>query len=511
MFKKSINLKKIIIVLSCIIFILFIYNTVKVAKNKCLGIPFITEEKIQQIAYFPLEHGNIVCLEDDLVPYDIEERTVYLTCNVEENTKFHELKGRLSCVLPGYQLYFLWQDAFNNLKDSIMRGHVFMIFAIDDVGNFTSFYVNFTTLPVVEMNGEVIAIDEQEREIYSGELTVWDPNYRNTRKLSVQNSRLEWHVRGFSSMSALKKSLKLNLKESNGTNNNLAFLGFESDDDYILNPMWFDDIKVREKLAMDLWNQMADEKSSVLKMSGGEYCELIINGNYEGLRVLQNKIERSYLKLDSEDILLKGKNINLGTVKPPEEVYEVIYSNQDVDTTFATISDFFYMEDFSNVNIESWVDLQLFLHLGNMVDNEVYKNIYYVIEREDGEESLSFIPWDTDMSFGVYWEDGFRLLPESVEEISYRLEYEKLKEHYPQLDEMLAKRWKELRDTVFSEENIYNKLDECYTILDQSGVINRDFNVLGWYSWGHEDTREGLYNYIQRRLHILDEKYQINE
>lgn len=490
---------------------LFVCKKIKVEQQQCMGVPFITEQQIQQIAYYSVELDNIIQLDNYPAPYDQNKRMIYIPCTVENDTKFYELDGKIKSSLPGYQLYFLWQDAFNNLKDSVTRGHVFMIFAIDEIGNFTSFYVNFTTLPIVEMHGEVISIDEQEREIYSGEVTVWDPSYQGANKLYVQNSQLEWHVRGFSSMSALKKSLKLNLKEPNGTNNNLALLEFESDDDYILNPMWFDDIKVREKLAMDLWNQIADEKSSSLKMSGGEYCELIINGNYEGLRVLQNKIERSYLKLDSVDTLLKGKNINFGTVKPPEEVYEVIYSNQDVNTTFATISDFFYMEDFSNVNIESWVDLQLFLHLGNMVDNEVYKNIYYVIEREDGAESLSFIPWDTDMSFGVYWEDGFRLLPESVEEISYRLEYEKLKEQYPQLDEMLAKRWKELRDTVFSEENIYNKLDEYYTILDQSGAINRDFNVLGWYSWGHEDTREGLYNYIQRRLHILDEKYQINE
>jgi hypothetical protein len=242
-------------------------------------------------------------------------------------------------------------------------------------------------------------------------------------------------------MSALKKSLKLNLKDKNENNNKLSLLGFESDDDYILNPMWFDDVKVREKLAMDLWNQMAEEKGSQLKMSGGQYCELITNEKYEGLRVLQNKIERSYLNLDADDILLKGKNVNKGTVKPPEEVYEVVYSGQSEEITFQTIGDFFYMKDFTNVNLESWVDMQLFLHLGNMVDNEAYKNIYYVIERADDKEFLSFIPWDTDMSFGVYWEDGFRLLPDSVENITYRMEYERLKEQYPQLDELLASRW----------------------------------------------------------------------
>ena len=132
-----------------------------------MGIPFITEQEIQQIAYFPTELDNIVSLEDYLLPYDADSRTVYLPCSVDETTKFHELKGQLTSMLPQYQLYFVWQDAFNNMADAIMRCNTFMLFAIDDVGNFTTYYVNFTTLPVLEMHGEVIGFDEQEREILS--------------------------------------------------------------------------------------------------------------------------------------------------------------------------------------------------------------------------------------------------------------------------------------------------------------------------------------------------------
>lgn len=486
---------------------LFVFRAVKTEFNQCMGIPFITEQEIQERAYFSTELDNIVCLDDYSVPYDEDTRTIYLPCSVDEKTLFYQLKGQLTSLLPEYQLYFLKQNAFDNMSDAIMRGNTFMIFAIDDVGNFTSYHVNFTTLPVIEIHGEVVGLDEQEREIFSGEVTIWDPGYVGSNQLKVQNSNIQWHVRGFSSMSALKKSLKLNLKDINGNKNNLSLLGFDSDDDYILNPMWFDDIKVREKLAMDLWNDMVDEQGSSLKMTNGQYCELVTNENYEGLRVLQNKIERSYLNLDADDTLLKGNNVNPGTVKPPEEVYEVVYSEQSEAITFKTIGDFFYMTDFSNVNLDSWVDLQLFMQLGNMIDNEAYKNIYYVIQREAGKESLKFIPWDTDMSFGIYWQDGFKLLPESVENITYRMEYEELKKQYPQLDELLAKRWKELRSTIFAEENIFAKLSEYYRILDKSGAVGRDFNVLGWYSWGFEDTRDGLEKYIHERLLVLDEIY----
>ena len=414
----------------------------------------------------------------------------------------------MQSVLPEYRLYFVWSGVFDAFSDAVKYGSRLSMFVIDQAGNFATYGVIFTTLPVVEMHGEVVRIDEREREVYSGKVTVWDPSYKGSSNLIVQDSALEWNVRGFSSMSFMKKSLKLNLKDTNGENNKLAFLNFESDDDYILNPMWFDDIKVREKLAMDLWNEMAEEKNSNFKMSGGEYCEVIINEEYQGLRLMQNKIEKSYLKLDEDDSLLKGNNVNEGTKKPPEEVYEVIYSDQDERTTYQAVSDLFYQVDFSNVNLESWVDMQLLLHLGNMADNETYKNIYYVIQRTENGESMSFVPWDTDMSFGIYWNDGFRYMPESVENISYRIEYEALKKQYPNLDSMLAERWRQLRSTIFTEENIFSKVDAYTSRISESSALARDFNYLGWNSWGGEDTLDNFKVYIQNRLQILDELYQ---
>ena len=501
-------MKKCLIILSIILFLISVCVNAKAEKEKCMGVPFITEEELYQMAFTPVELGNIVSLEGHLTAYDEVSGKIYLPCVVDANTKFYELKGTLKSLLPEYNLYFLWEGAFDILQEAVMYGCNFTLFAIDSNGNFASYPVIFTTLPILEMRGEVSAIDEREREVYTGKVTVWDPSYQETERLNVQVSLLEWHVRGYSSMSFLKKSLKLNLKEKSGNNNNLALLNFESDDDYILNPMWFDDVKIREKLAMELWNEMAVEKQSNLKMSGGEYCEIFINGEYQGLRLLQNKIEKNYLALDADDILLKGKNVNLGTQKPPEEVYEVIYSEQSEKVTYEIMNDFFYETDLSKVDLDSWVDLQLFLLLGNMRDNEAYKNIYYVIQRNGQKEQLRFVPWDTDMSFGIYWADGFKLLPETVETVTYRNEYEDLLAQYPQINDMMAKRWKELRKSVLSDENIFGKIDAYDCELTFSGARHRDYNVLGWNSWGGEDTLDNLKTYIQRRLEILDEKFK---
>lgn len=508
MYKRTSKFKYIWIIISSIILILFICYEIKAEKNRCMGIPFITEEELQTIPLQPVELGNIVLLEDHLVAFEEEARTIYLPCTVTADTKFYELEGQLKSALPEYDLYFLWDNIFGILEDAVKYSYSFTLYAIDEEGHYTTYPVIFTKLPVLELRGEASYIDERARDVYAGEMYIWEPKSEETGMLRVQNSRLEWHTRGFSSASLPMPPLKLNLLEKSGEQNNLSMLGFESDDDYLLNPMGLDDVMVRERLAMDLWNEMADLKGSSLKMSEGKYCELIINGEYLGVRLVQNKIEKGYLKLDEDDILLKGKNVNRGTKKPPEEVYEMIYSNQDQEITYQTISKFFYETDFSSVNLDSWVDLQLLLQLGNMIDNELYKNIYYVIQRDNGKDVLSFIPWDTDMSFGIYWSDGFKFLPETVQNVSNRLEYNSLVAQYPQVEELLAKRWKELRITVFSEENIIKKIDAYYGELYASGALHRDFNVLGWYAWGGNDTVDGLKTYIQERLLILDEKYK---
>ena len=72
----------------------------------------------------------------------------------------------------------------------------------------------------------------------------------------------------------------------------------------------------------------------------------------------------------------------------------------------------------------------------------------------------------------------------------------------------MAKRWQELRQNVYSTENILGKIDAYrYTVL-MSGAIDRDFNMLGWYSWGGADSPENLKAYMEQRLTLLDTHFR---
>lgn len=486
-------------------------NVVNSSMDQCMGVPIISEEMFCDMKKKFVETENMVCMEDVPLPYDSEQKCLYVSQDVTEDTAYIDLTGVLESNDSDYQLFFLKDVAFENLSESIKNGHKFILVAVNSKGDVVVYHLIFTTFPVVELHGECMRTDDRERDVYVGELNVWSSLENGITVPSVIKNRLEWKMRGNTAMVFPKKSYKISLKDKKGKKSNVSLLGMEKDDDYVLNPMWYDDLKLREVLAASLWNEIAEQKNSSLRMSNMKYCEVIINNKYQGLYLLQNRIERKTLKLDVNDMLFKGKNIDPTEDNTSDEVFEIVYSSKDTDSTYRAMDSFLNKSDFSNVDLENWVDLQLFLHLGNMNDNRRYKNLYYVIEEKEGNQILRFLPWDTDMSFGIAWSDGVSYLPESVEEIYNRVEYDEMLEQFPQLNNMLAERWKELRMDIFSEDHILEIIETYDQEVRKSGALDRDFSVVGQNAWGGRDIRENLEIYIRKRLDILDKEYEMKE
>ena len=128
---------------------------------------------------------------------------------------------------------------------------------------------------------------------------------------------------------------------------------------------------------------------------------------------------------------------------------------------------------------------------------------------ENVDEDYTVIPllWDTDMSFGLFWTYKFTYSPENTLYIQFvREEYSDLKLIYPKLDKMLAERWFELRQSVFSEENITETIGNNRADITENGSLQRDIEKWGLYCNG-QDTMENLYLFIDMRLEYLDQYY----
>ena len=90
--------------------------------------------------------------------------------------------------------------------------------------------------------------------------------------------------------------------------------------------------------------------------------------------------------------------------------------------------------------------------------------------------------------------------------MAYRDEYGQLKELYPDLDERIAERYRQLRSTVLSEEYIEKNIAYIQSRIENSGAPARD--AQRWEYEKDKDT-EKLCLYICERLAVMDGFYGI--
>jgi hypothetical protein len=365
--------------------------------------------------------------------------------------------------------------------------------------------VIFTTLPVLRLDGVVIGQDEEQQDLLEGNLCLWTPEDPETERYSAKSSTVQWNLRGYSSLLRKKKSWKLSLKDEAGLNNDLNFLGLGKDDDWILNAMATDDTNLKEKLFMDLWNDWTVQNPWNYKMSDGEYVEVVRNGTYSGVYLLQRRIDRKYYRLMEDDILLKGRNTELPQTL--QDSYEVIYSPLEEAETLALMEGILSGTDSSMIHLDNFLDVNLFLQYSSAIDNAGIKNTFYLLKWRGDSYQLYMIPWDTDMSWGVTYITDFAYnYQRSMNELVFRREYSAMLQKIPDLKMMMSLRWAELRQAVFSEEHVLKLLEENQAALSQSGAFTRDRACWGQFFKG-KDTAENLSRFLQERLVRLDQYY----
>lgn len=407
--------------------------------------------------------------------------------------------------LAGYRLYFLPDACFSDLAAAVADGHEFQLLVTNGSHQYMEYAVVFTTLPVMRIDGSPSYVNEDGREVSDGKMCLWTPLDPDLGRSSVKSSELEWHIRGISSAGLNKSPWKLSLKKNNNQNRNLSLAGLGADDDWILNPMNMDDTKLKEKLFMDLWNKMAEQTDWDLKMSSGEYVEVVMNHDYRGVYLLQRRVDEKYLSLAKNDILLKGRQT--WEMAPPQNMYEIISSPLDDVDTYALMEGLCNGEDYSIIQPDNYIDVNLFIQYASAADNSGVKNMFYALRCQDRSYTLCMIPWDTDMAFGVTWQDGFVYdYDKSIEEIFSRWELAAMQEWYPELNARSAARWNFLRGNVLSTENVLSVLQHAESQLESSGARLRDKQRWGEFYSG-ADTVQMLSRYAEEKLLRLDAYY----
>jgi hypothetical protein len=107
------------------------------------------------------------------------------------------------------------------------------------------------------------------------------------------NGRIDIEKRGSSTSVSPKRNYGFTtLKADNTTNNNVSLLGMPEENDWILGGMVFDTALIREHLCHSLSRKLGNYSSRTA------YCEVIVNNDYKGLFIFEEKIKADDGRVD---------------------------------------------------------------------------------------------------------------------------------------------------------------------------------------------------------------------
>lgn len=466
----------------------------------CMGVELASASTLDRITASRQQSEALnvpILLDQTAIATDHESRTVYIPQPIHEDTTRADLIGTIS-VEPPYDLCWMKEDTFADLSGAVSNNHAFTMLVYDE-NVYARYRVIFTPLPVLRVEASDTYIDDEKTEVFTGSFTAFSASAP-----TVQSACGEWHIRGNSAVLQSKKSWRLSLKDGTGNQKNLSLAGLGSDDDWILNPMSRDDLKFREHFIGNLWNEINQDPH--LSMSAGEYVELVMDGEYMGLYLLQRRVDRKYLSLHKNDLLMKGTNGN--NQISAEDTFEEVYSPSGTQDAYAIAGTYYTNFTPEFIDLSNYINYELLINLFYLPDNLEWKNTFYLWRPNESNFSLSFIPWDTDMSLGFDYKEGilFNIYLRDEAKILHRQEYDALSALYPDLDRQIALGWQELRKSLISYEGLANQIRSLRADLQQSGALFRDYDRWEYYALG-ADTEDLLFGFLKGRIEQLDAYY----
>jgi hypothetical protein len=251
----------------------------------------------------------------------------------------------------------------------------------------------------------------------------------NNPALLNYNGRIGIETRGGSTQDSPKKQYGFTtLKPDNVTSSNVSLLGMPSENDWILNGMTFDTARIRDYLCYNLSRQLGNYASRT------DYCEVIINGDYMGLYVLEEKIKAGKQRVDVKKIEkednttpdITGGYITKSDKPDSDPVAWTMYSHNGWIVPYihvlpkpdnATAQQTEYIKGVftaleeaakagnesalngypSMIDVPSFIDFMIINELASNVDNYTYSTFFH----KDRNGKLRAGPvWDFDLTFG---------------------------------------------------------------------------------------------------------------
>lgn len=465
------------------------------------------------------------------VPYDTATGTYYLPQTL--SGKWLD-EDAFALSNEDMQLYWCEDVLWSDMETAIAEGHPFEFIVVsENIAKIGS--IVFTGLPMMKVD----RLKMLEEDSFYCKVTIYDPFCNDQELYETKECYGILSVRGKTSQMFPKKGWNLDLIKENGEPYKTSLFGLREDDDWKLNALYPDATKVRESLAIELWNEMAAQTESALD-TGTEmaYFELMLESDYHGIYGAMEQLDYKQFSMDkAEDVIYKsyawpregnidekalngaydycGHLIKNGNREITENLWtplaEYVEASGFKTEDLSCDTDRLYEYIQSHMNIDNVLNTDLFVQMLYAFDNK-YKNLYLNADMmDDGNYTLWKVPWDLNYSFGDRYDvESSALTRYSLEwawEImpEFMLTETLLESGNQEFIKLLNQKWEELSKSTFSLENIQRIASEKMDLLISSGAFARD--EMRWPDGPHDSSIEPILEFHSSRLVFLEEHY----
>ena len=336
-------------------------------------------------------------------------------------------------------------------------------------------------------------------------------------------------IRGTSSQQYDKKSYRVELwADATGTTMvDTTFLGLRSDDDWNLEAMWSQPLRLRDKVANELWMEMyrlpyAASEPNALPGIRMAYADVFINDEYQGIYALTERMDRKQLNLrkyngELRGLLYKGNGPGAPTF---EELpvydntqdtwsnYEWVYPNESINwdhlysfTNFVmnASDNVFYSQYANQFDKANAIDYYLFINALMGMDN-MGRNLF--VARYKKTSSYIYLPWDLDAIWGLDTDGNPTYNTEGL--LGNGL-YDRLTQDCSDNGFVAAAkvRYDSLRRDILTKEHIMELVQNQYDELVESGAYEREHEAWPEYTVD-ESQLTYMSNWLDDRFAYLD-------
>jgi hypothetical protein len=406
---------------------------------------------------------------------------------------------------------------FNVVPDSLVYSSSYQI---TDTISSNQYTLYFTPLPIISITATDSIVDEPK--------ILASLDYSDDEQTITSNIGIE--LRGASSLSFPKKTYDLEFWEDNTGDETQSFEFGEmrSDDDWILDALYNEPLRIRSYLANKLWLKIhtpyyKDDESKAKAGADVMYVELFLDGKYTGVYNLSEQVDKKQLKLKSYNGDIRGelyKGIHWGastfSALPSFDNtnriwsgYEYKYPKESEVTDWGNVYNFtdFVMNspesDFKSTiwdkfNKDNFSDYFLFVNLIRATDN-LGKNIYLAKYKVD--EPYFYAPWDLDGCFGTIWDGTQSNITNDI--LTNGFMSRVIDVNPDSAFTHIAERWFDYRDSTFSNESLIGMVTDQYNFLKNNKLYERETLVFNNYPFSTSHF-EYTTDWLEDRLKYLD-------